>query len=239
MPLPSSNENVAKEQERSENSETNSRIAKILEYQREILFRLEKSNEMLKNCVKISSSRIDGFKKDFAANKEILMTIKTDLDYIYNFARKHGKAFPVCSNSFLEDDKDHKEFASDTVTVFIAKLNLDITFVLYFLWTEVLMPVPISDEEVAKEQSRNLRTRVTANDLIRELIVDLKEGLNQMKGWLEAVRKREDTFEGFCAKMDSSMTNFSNRLSLISCLLDQSGEIENYEFFVERGEEQQ
>ncbi|KAL1241118.1 Protein PET54 [Trichinella spiralis] len=93
------------------------------------------------------------------------------------------------------------------------------------------MPVPISDEEVAGEQSRNLRTRVTANDLIQELVVDLKEGLNQMKGWLEAVRKREDTFEGFCAKMDSSMTVFSNRLSLISRLLDRSDEIENYEFF--------
>ncbi|KRX14194.1 KxDL motif-containing protein [Trichinella nelsoni] len=106
MPLSSPNENAAKEQERYENLETNSRIAKILEFQREILFRLEKSNEMLKNCVKVSSSRIDGFKKDFAANKEILMTIKTDLDYIYNFARKHGKAFPVCSNSFIEDDKD-------------------------------------------------------------------------------------------------------------------------------------
>ncbi|KRZ89581.1 KxDL motif-containing protein [Trichinella sp. T8] len=187
MSLSSSNENAAKEQERSENLETNSRIANILEFQREILFRLEKSNEMLKNCVKISSSRIDGFKKDFAANKEILMTIKTDLDYIYNFARKHGKAFP--------------------------------------------MPVPISDEEVAGEQSRNLRSRVTANDLIKELVVDLKEGLNQMKGWLEAVRKREDTFEGFCAKMDSSMTVFSNRLSLISRLLDRSDEIANYEFF--------
>ncbi|OUC49042.1 hypothetical protein D917_01003 [Trichinella nativa] len=93
------------------------------------------------------------------------------------------------------------------------------------------MPVPISDEEVAGEQSRNLRTHVTANELIKELVVDLKEGLNQMKGWLEAVRKREDTFEGFCAKMDSSMTVFSNRLSLISRLLDRSDEIANYEFF--------
>ncbi|KRX35594.1 KxDL motif-containing protein [Trichinella murrelli] len=204
MPLSSSNENAAKEQERSENLETNSRIANILEFQREILFRLEKSNEMLKNCVKISSSRIDGFKKDFAANKEILMTIKTDLDYIYNFALTVRVPRP-------------SEFSSafDRIT----RLRRS------------MMPVPISDEEVAGEQSRNLRSRVTANDLIKELVVDLKEGLNQMKGWLEAVRKREDTFEGFCAKMDSSMTVFSNRLSLISRLLDRSDEIANYEFF--------
>ncbi|KRX52243.1 KxDL motif-containing protein [Trichinella sp. T9] len=204
MPLSSSNENAAKEQERSENLETNSRIANILEFQREILFRLEKSNEMLKNCVKISSSRIDGFKKDFAANKEILMTIKTDLDYIYNFALTVRVLRP-------------SEFSSafDRIT----RLRRS------------MMPVPISDEEVAGEQSRNLRSRVTANDLIKELVVDIKEGLNQMKGWLEAVRKREDTFEGFCAKMDSSMTVFSNRLSLISRLLDRSDEIANYEFF--------
>ncbi|KRY08605.1 KxDL motif-containing protein [Trichinella patagoniensis] len=213
MPLSSSNENAAKEQERSENLETNSRIANILEFQREILFRLEKSNEMLKNCVKISSSRIDGFKKDFAANKEILMTIKTDLDYIYNFARKHGKAFPVLTVRVLRPSEFSSAF--DRIT----RLRRS------------MMPVPISDEEVAGEQSRNLRTRVTANDLIKELVVDLKEGLNQMKGWLEAVRKREDTFEGFCAKMDSSMTVFSNRLSLISRLLDRSDEIANYEFF--------
>ncbi|KRY73713.1 KxDL motif-containing protein 1 [Trichinella pseudospiralis] len=230
MSLPSSNENVAKEQERSENSETSSRIAKIFEYQREILFRLEKSNEMLKNCVKISSSRIDGFKKDFAANKEILMTIKTDLDYIYNFARKHGKAFPVCSNSFLEDDKDQQNSilpSMESLRLRRSRQRIRIRYGCCVYFQVKLMPVPISDKEVAKEQSRNLRTRFTANDLIRELIVDLKEGLNQMKGWLEAVRKHEDTFEGFCAKMDSSMMNFSNRLSLISCLLDQSDEIEN------------
>ncbi|KRZ49100.1 KxDL motif-containing protein [Trichinella nativa] len=214
MPLSSSNENAAKEQERSENLETNSRIANILEFQREILFRLEKSNEMLKNCVKISSSRIDGFKKDFAANKEILMTIKTDLDYIYNFARKHGKAFPL------------------TVTVRVLRPSeFSSAFDRITRLRRSMMPVPISDEEVAGEQSRNLRTHVTANELIKELVVDLKEGLNQMKGWLEAVRKREDTFEGFCAKMDSSMTVFSNRLSLISRLLDRSDEIANYEFF--------
>ncbi|KRY28573.1 conserved hypothetical protein [Trichinella spiralis] len=223
MPLSSSNENAAKEQERSENLETNSRIAKILEFQREILFRLEKSNEMLKNCVNVSSSRIDGFKKDFAANKEILMTIKTDLDYIYNFAQKYllGTA-RRCYYSILK---------LTVIVRFLRPSEFSSAFDRITRLRRSMMPVPISDEEVAGEQSRNLRTRVTANDLIQELVVDLKEGLNQMKGWLEAVRKREDTFEGFCAKMDSSMTVFSNRLSLISRLLDRSDEIENYEFF--------
>ncbi|VDP22148.1 unnamed protein product [Soboliphyme baturini] len=68
-------------------------IAEITEVQKETLSRLEKSNEMLINCMALTSSSFDSARKQVDYYADMIAEMKRDLDEIFHRIRKYKRAY--------------------------------------------------------------------------------------------------------------------------------------------------
>jgi hypothetical protein len=59
----------------------------IVKIQKKTLERFEKTNEMLRNCCILSEQRLEKAKKDFVANKDVILQAKSDLESIFRRIR--------------------------------------------------------------------------------------------------------------------------------------------------------
>ncbi|XP_046348999.1 kxDL motif-containing protein 1-like [Haliotis rufescens] len=97
-------------------------VASMVQHQREMLSRFEKTNEMLINFNMLSSSRFETTSQEFKRHTMLLYDMKKDLDIVFRRIRKlkqrlskmHPEAFSACSNvyNFIEaedDDEDDDE----------------------------------------------------------------------------------------------------------------------------------
>uniref|UniRef100_A0A915ERI6 KxDL domain-containing protein n=1 Tax=Ditylenchus dipsaci TaxID=166011 RepID=A0A915ERI6_9BILA len=62
-------------------------IEDIIRNQKKSLERFEKTNEMLSTCCALTERRLDKAKKEFAANKEVILQAKADLESIFRRIR--------------------------------------------------------------------------------------------------------------------------------------------------------
>jgi len=63
--------------------------------QKEALRRFEKTNEMLANCAALSTQRLDRARKEAIASRELLRTMKADLENIFRRLRLFKQSLAI------------------------------------------------------------------------------------------------------------------------------------------------
>lgn len=95
----------------------NETMQKIIEKQRECLWKFEKANEMMSNCTQLCEKRLVKVKKDAIGHNELIMQMKNDMDFIFKKIRRFKKSlsseYPEVYNKVVQEqvrpseDDDH------------------------------------------------------------------------------------------------------------------------------------
>ncbi|XP_076465089.1 uncharacterized protein LOC143296938 isoform X2 [Babylonia areolata] len=97
-------------------------VANMVQVQRGMLQRFEKTNEMLINFNQLSSTRYEASVKDFQQHTQLLYDMKKDLDSIFKrirvlkqrLSKSYPEAFAACSSIIMMEEEE--EDASTTTT---------------------------------------------------------------------------------------------------------------------------
>ncbi|GFY38991.1 kxDL motif-containing protein CG10681 [Trichonephila inaurata madagascariensis] len=92
-------------------------IHAIIQSQKHMLARFEKTNEMLVNCNALLASRHVGASKELKKHIAFLIELKKDLETIFRrirflkmkLSQQYGEAFHVAANSVLDEEEEQEE----------------------------------------------------------------------------------------------------------------------------------
>ncbi|GFT85445.1 kxDL motif-containing protein CG10681 [Nephila pilipes] len=92
-------------------------IHAIIQSQKHMLARFEKTNEMLVNCNALLASRHVGASKELKKHISFLVELKKDLETVFRrirflkmkLSQQYGEAFHVAANSVLDEEEEQEE----------------------------------------------------------------------------------------------------------------------------------
>lgn len=97
-------------------------VSSMVQVQRDMLSRYEKTNEMLINFNLLSASRYEASVKDFQIHTQLLADMRQDLDSIFKrirvlkqrLSKSYPEAFVACSSVIMMEDDDDFEDSHDS-----------------------------------------------------------------------------------------------------------------------------